>query len=498
MHASEPAGLLHTIERLVAVGERACGTPGGADAAGELRRAFRRLGLDVHEESFRFLRSTVTSSALLHAGTQLPHLPLAYGGAGAAKGEAIDGGIGESDLADRPDARGAIVLVRRDPVRHRQAQYAACVEAGASAMVLVCTAPADRVQDGSVREAWEGPGPIPCIAVGAETGARLLERAAAGRLSLELFVDAVHAPATGRNLVATVEGPGLFRGIEVGAHYDAWGPGAVDNASGCAGLVGVAEHLIRTPPPSPVRLVAFDGEEIGLLGAWHRVRHRGAGPGVLIDLEMPSSREAMLRALAITSSAACNDAARQSGLAACYELAGPMAAAPDLFGGYIPADVWPFYLAGLGALCTVCDTPHYHTAGDLPDTVDAAALARVAETTAEAARLLAGSEPAALAGRDVPRATIAAAERAGALEVEATFRWEDGAVPQGDEPVELLAFADDFRLVARVPATRGNDDRWRARIALHGADGPLDLTVHRTAGAESAEAHLRWSRTPCR
>ncbi|WP_373044806.1 M28 family peptidase [Vulgatibacter sp.] len=494
MKATDPAGLVHHIERLVAVGDRSCGSPGSAAAAGELERAFRRLGLAVREESFRFLRCSVASSALLLDGRQLRHLPLAYAGAGAVAATALDGGIGEDDLADRPEVQGAIVLVRRDLLRHRQAQYRACVDAGAAAMVLVCTAPDDRIQDGSVREAWEGPGPIPCIAVGNETGERLLERAAGGTLRLELFVDALHAEATGRNLVATVEGPGSRRGIEVGAHYDAWGPGAVDNASGCAGLIAVAEHLIRKGPRSPVELVAFDGEELGLLGAWHRVRHRGRGPGALIDLEMPASREAMMRALAVTSALGCNEAAEASGLAACYEVAGPMASAPDLLGGYIPADVWPYYMAGLGALCTVCDTPHYHTEGDLPETVDAQALAQVAEATAEAARRLAGMSNDALVGRDVPVGRIAAAERDGTLHVEAAFAWEDGLPASDDAPVELLAFADDFRLLARLPADGLGGGRFRAVLPLDGAQGPIDLTVHRTASGESAEAHLRWKR----
>ncbi|NJK55376.1 MAG: M28 family peptidase [Pleurocapsa sp. SU_5_0] len=57
--------------------------------------------------------------------------------------------------------------------------------------------------------------------------------------------------------------------ILIGAHYDAvpGTPGADDNATGVAVLLEMAEVFASNPLKYPVRLVAFDLEEYGLLGS---------------------------------------------------------------------------------------------------------------------------------------------------------------------------------------------------------------------------------------
>ena len=75
----------------------------------------------------------------------------------------------------------------------------------------------------------------------------------------------------------------------VGAHYDHLGlggfgsldsdssgqvhNGADDNASGAAMLVQLAGRLSRQPPARTVLFIAFSGEELGLLGSAHYVKH---------------------------------------------------------------------------------------------------------------------------------------------------------------------------------------------------------------------------------
>src|SRR6185436_3831716 len=84
--------------------------------------------------------------------------------------------------------------------------------------------------------------------------------------------------------------------LVVGAHYDHLGrgspfslapergdaihPGADDNASGTAALLGIAETLVRTGGARrSVVIVAFSGGELGLLGSTHYVSH----PAVPMD-----------------------------------------------------------------------------------------------------------------------------------------------------------------------------------------------------------------------
>jgi hypothetical protein len=101
------------------------------------------------------------------------------------------------------------------------------------------------------------------------------------------------------NVVGIVPGtdPALAaEAVVVGAHYDHLGrgspfslapdrpdaihPGADDNASGTAALLGVAEALVRTGGARrSVVIAAFSGEELGLLGSAHYVDH----PAVPLD-----------------------------------------------------------------------------------------------------------------------------------------------------------------------------------------------------------------------
>lgn len=62
--------------------------------------------------------------------------------------------------------------------------------------------------------------------------------------------------------------------VLIGAHYDAvpGTPGADDNATGVAVLLELARAFAERVPRSPLRLVAFDLEEYGLIGSHHYAR----------------------------------------------------------------------------------------------------------------------------------------------------------------------------------------------------------------------------------
>jgi hypothetical protein len=80
-------------------------------------------------------------------------------------------------------------------------------------------------------------------------------------------------PRGTRNIEGVVPGaqPSLGE-IVLAAHYDtvAESPGAADDAGGCAVVIGVIAELQRAPLRRTLRVVFFDGEEVGLLGsdAW--------------------------------------------------------------------------------------------------------------------------------------------------------------------------------------------------------------------------------------
>jgi Zn-dependent M28 family amino/carboxypeptidase len=128
------------------------------------------------------------------------------------------------------------------------------------------------------------------------TFAQALEKAQAGEVvSQDLGKTATIAlrfklqETTGSNVVGVLEGsdPKLKEeAVVFSAHYDAYGidngriyPGAADNALGVATIVAIAEALATTfPRPSthPRRSIVFlavTGEEYGLFGSEHWVKH---------------------------------------------------------------------------------------------------------------------------------------------------------------------------------------------------------------------------------
>lgn len=83
------------------------------------------------------------------------------------------------------------------------------------------------------------------------------------------------------NVIGMVKGkvrPDSF--LVVCAHYDHLGrmgsavfPGANDNAAGVAMMLDLARHYAKNPHRYSIIFIAFSGEEAGLLGSYHYVKH---------------------------------------------------------------------------------------------------------------------------------------------------------------------------------------------------------------------------------
>jgi Zn-dependent M28 family amino/carboxypeptidase len=79
--------------------------------------------------------------------------------------------------------------------------------------------------------------------------------------------------------------------ILIGAHYDAvpGTPGADDNATGVAVLLEMARSFSQQPAQHPLRLVAFDLEEYGMVGSTHyaaELHQRHEPLRLMLSLEM--------------------------------------------------------------------------------------------------------------------------------------------------------------------------------------------------------------------
>jgi glutaminyl-peptide cyclotransferase len=260
---------------------------------------------------------------------------------------------------------------------------------------------------------------------GSAAHARILEWMAAeltrlgGRVERQAFRDSsLGRPLALTNLIArfgpaaapaAARGAGSGRaaapGIVLCAHWDSrpWAdrdpdpamralpvPGANDGASGVAVLLEVAELMSRRPPPLPVDLVFFDGEDQGqaneaggfCLGAHHYARQltrTGEKPQAAFLFDMVGDRDLEIYPEVQSAERAANLVA--------LVLEGARATGAHQFKSEprysITDDHIPLLDAGVPAVDIIdFDYPAWHTHRDLPDQTSPASLAAVARVAA--------------------------------------------------------------------------------------------------------------------
>ena len=234
----------------------------------------------------------------------------------------------------------------------------------------------------------------------------------------EVRVEIERRMGTVANVVGILRGsqPTLAReAVVVGAHYDHLGrgeygslapdrrgevhPGADDNASGAAGLLSLARAFAATSPPPPrtLVLVAFTGEEAGLVGSNEYVRDPAwplADTIAMVNLDMIGRlREQRLTVFGADTSPAfeslVNQAAGDLGLTPSFEN-----------GAFGPSDQTSFYVKGVPVLFFFTGNhPQYHTPDDRALLVNAAGEAQVLRVVYRtvAALLAVPQRPVALA-----------------------------------------------------------------------------------------------------
>jgi Zn-dependent M28 family amino/carboxypeptidase len=217
--------------------------------------------------------------------------------------------------------------------------------------------------------------------------------------------------ATAHNVAARIRStrpeaerlPGV---VLLGAHYDHLGmgeahsmepdshtvhPGADDNASGSATLLEVARILMgrRASLRRDVIVVAFSGEEAGVLGSTELVR-RPPGDLQVADLVAMVNLDMVGRLRGNRATVlGRGSAAEWPGLldAACGDAGIDCGAEPGASGaeqdGYGPSDQMPFFAAGVPVAHFFTGIhPDYHRPSDTPDKLNAAGAAQVAAAAA--------------------------------------------------------------------------------------------------------------------
>jgi Tol biopolymer transport system component len=336
-------------------------------------------------------------------------------------------------------ARGKIVVVRRfvpdepafanteDKRRFGDLHYKAWLakEHGVRALLVVddpappAAAPADwKAPDEaslpSVQPEGYGDAGIAVVMLKRATGHALIERLVkkervAGKVALDLAPQTTDAFNVVGRIPAGVPAKDKLKGtLVIGAHYDHLGHGgryslapdstlphvgADDNASGVAGLLEIAKLLAaeRATLRRDIVLVAFSGEESGLLGSSHFVRSSDAGKNsalpkkagfAMLNLDMVGRlRENRVTVLGAETAAEWAELVPKACTGARIECA----LSPD--GGYGPSDQMSFFVAGMPVLHFFTGAhADYHKPTDTPDKINAAGLGQIAFAVAEVAK----------------------------------------------------------------------------------------------------------------
>lgn len=178
------------------------------------------------------------------------------------------------------DCTGRICIIHGDLTRRKQldppyAIYLSEPDPVATALLakrpsaVIAVSPT-RCEPEAVICDWEFP--IPSVTVDCETGRKLLQNAAS---PVHLTIRSTRSPSTTANIVGTMPGGNNSHRLVLCAHFDTGygGPGAFDNASGTAVLLGVAESLSGAAPASSLEFIFFSGEEAGGVDIAEYFRH---------------------------------------------------------------------------------------------------------------------------------------------------------------------------------------------------------------------------------
>jgi Tol biopolymer transport system component len=428
---------------------RGMGTAGLTASAAWIEARFRQLGLTpagdhgTYRQRFDVPVSirVASETALWLDGKPVSREqfePAGFSTSGAAEGDVVFAGWGiTAPEVDFDDYRGIsvknkIVLVRRfapeegpfqdEKLQRRTSDLRSKAwnarEHGAAALIVADLPPP---VSGKPAPA-EPPLPLPSVETGTDAGIPviLLKRADAERLLSEshrarLRVSVAVEIEPAFNIIGKIpaEAPDRVRGtVLVGAHYDHLGMGgrgsmapdvrdihhgADDNASGTAALFAIARAL--RPQAARLRrditLVAFSGEEEGVLGSTAFTRHPPGGLDLsdivaMLNMDMIGRlRHNKLTVIGGQSAAEWPQIVSQ----ACERARIECSIGGDAYG---PSDQSPFYAAGVSALHFFTGVhDDYHKPTDTADKINAAGEVQIADLVADLAEAV-SNRPTAL------------------------------------------------------------------------------------------------------
>jgi Tol biopolymer transport system component len=419
---------------------RGVGTHGLDEAGAYVEKAFKDAGLaPAGSEGYRLpfdATTKVTGAASLQVARAeklaAPSVqPLGFSSPGVVEAPLVDVGWGivEGGWDDyaHHDVKGKIAVVRRfvpdDPKLAKSEDKRRLGDLRRKAWVAREHGAKDILVVDLAKDVEEAPFPelAPDVAGDAGIVAAIVSRAAFAPIVDAMkhkrtvaTLEVALKPETARAFDVVARWPAAAQNrlpgvVVVGAHYDHLGfggrdslspgehavhPGADDNASGTAALLEIGRMLAeRTALRRDVVLVAFSGEEMGVLGSTWFVKHPLAGLAPadivgMLNMDMVGRlRDNTLQVFGAETATQWSDMLGRACDAArveCVHAAG---------GGFGASDHAPFYGAGVPVLHFFSGVhADYHKPSDTPDKVNAAGMAQTARIVASMATELADHE----------------------------------------------------------------------------------------------------------
>jgi hypothetical protein len=293
-----PTPLADDVEALSdRIGGRATGSDANRKAVDWAMARLAEAGVSARREKFavgdqwleRSARAEVRGEGVAFA-PRVAAMPFSISTpAGGATAPLVDAGRGsDADFARLgAGARGAFLLVEQDLLADvdglfREYNETAAIEkraraAGATGVAYMGSRAAGLLYRHNVSIGAANRQPMVVLErEGALRALRLLRHGAT--LTLTVWVDAdASTSASAENVVAEIPGtsqPGEI--VLMGAHLDSWdlGGGTLDNGANSAMLIDVARQIVRLglKPSRTIRLVLWNGEELGMRGSFGYVQ----------------------------------------------------------------------------------------------------------------------------------------------------------------------------------------------------------------------------------
>jgi Peptidase family M28 len=397
------ASLMATIDGYSALPNHLSGTPNSAAALDEIEANLGAAGLRLGEQAFTFPRFALNAVGLTAGQTTVPAAaiaPLLYSGTTPASGVTaplFDGGSGGYA---KGEVTGKIVVVSI-PYEHNSKAvglYPAietAVEGDAAGLVAVTQGVGDYPKWEDVN-ARKGTGTLPVLMVGKRSGAAVIEAAEDGEEGTLTLAAETSGVSCERDVWGELEGADPSRRVFIGTPASSYTPSASEHGSGVAITVGLARHYAALPKserPETLVFMALGGHEVGWLGlqallasprgSWFQEAdayvHLGSALGAPSAEEKPDG--SIVTTPTPDPTGRLHDSENpllEHSIIEDFEAAGvptPETPPHTASGG----EQTNAYAAGIPTASFSGASLYFHTAGDLPSTVDPTILAKDAD-----------------------------------------------------------------------------------------------------------------------